>query len=447
MIQGEKADIVQHYKELTVSPFVYGCAVEPKEFIGREREVRLLFSRLSSRKSIAIIGQPHIGKTSFFKYIMDEQMRQNICGDQFKQCLFSYLDAQLLSKIDEQTKFWEEALKPLTDRLKKQTSDERELKSVYKVVQKNQFGNFVLEQLFNKLHTTGLKLILLLDEFDVFLSYPKFHSAEFYGGLRSLASRCAGFTLVIASRRNREQLTEMTQEINPYSSPYFNIFSEIRLGAFSEKDTIKLLSRIGDRFTQNDHQFIRIVTGMDPYLLQVAADKLWEAQEEGLKGFDCHLAAGREIYNQTKEHFAETWKSWSVATRKAVTVVALAQIPFLLSDHKFRTGKLIENLNDYSTELETLEASGIVAKEDTGEWNVTQGAFLWWLANELRSNLRDETDFKTWLQNQKINIMLTKQEQEKMRNAIKKVLQVIEKGVTALIEAFAKGIGNFPFSN
>ena len=43
------------------------------------------------------------------------------------------------------------------------------------------------------------------------------------------------FTLIIASRRSLDVLNHATQEINPHGSPYFNVFTEIRLGSLPDK--------------------------------------------------------------------------------------------------------------------------------------------------------------------------------------------------------------------
>jgi len=426
----------------SIPPFIYGRAVTPAEFHGRELDLRRIYSRLSTGQSTAIIGQPHIGKTSLLKYILDEPARTAKFGVQFKQDLFTYLDAQTLRDVKTQAGFWESALTPLEDALKVgQATRLKSLAAVYELVQKNKFGTFVLEQLFSGLHAVGSRLVLLLDEFDDFLSHPVLHSAEFYGGLRSLASRSAGLVLVIAARKDLEQLNQLTQAINPHGSPYFNVFTEIRLGAFSKKELTELLDRAGERFNKKDRKYVMEVAGGHPYLAQATAATLWEAYEEGHEGTARYESAARALYQQTKLHFADTWRSWTNETRKAITAVAVAQIPMLLGEREFLVSELIEDLSDYSPELEVLETSGIVIEDKSEEYVITQGAFLWWLTDELRRNVRDDTEFKTWLQAQELDGLLTHKEQQKLGSAAKKILSAVGKGATTLIEAFAKGIG------
>lgn len=425
----------------STNPFIYSRAVIPAEFLGREPELRRLFSRLGTRQSTAIIGQPHIGKTSLLMYVLDAKVRQASFGARFDRDLFSFLDAQTLHGVHTQAGFWELALAPLADCLQTgQPNYSESLVTKYGLAQENKFGTFVVEQLLNELGATGSRLVLLLDEFDDFLSHPVLNSAEFYGGLRSLASRSEGLVLVIAARRDLEQLNQVTQAINPHGSAYFNVFVELTLGPFSEKAVSELLDRAGDRFNRKDRHYVTKVSARHPYLAQAAAAMLWDADEEGLEGMARYREAGRKLYRETKKHFADTWNSWTNETRKAATAVALAQIPGLLAEHAFLASELIKDLDDYRPELEMLEATGLLAERDQREWSITQCTFLWWLADELRRNVRKETDFRTWLQAQEMDGLFTNQERQRMGKAVKGVLAAAGKGATTLIEAVAKSV-------
>ena len=425
----------------TTNPFIYSRAVTPGEFLGREPELRRLFSRVGTGQSTAIIGQPHIGKSSLLRYVLDARARQASFGARFDRDLFSFLDAQALHGVHTQAGFWELALARLADYLQTgQPNYSESLAARYSLAQANKFGSFVTEQLLDELGAAGSRLVLLLDEFDDFLSHPVLNSAEFYGGLRSLASRSEGLVLVIAARRDLEQLNLATQAINPHGSAYFNVFVELSLGPLSEKAVSELLDRAGDRFNRRDRRYVTKVSARHPYLTQAAAAMLWDADEEGLKGTARYREAGRKLYRETKKHFADTWNSWTNETRKAATAVALAKIPGLLAEHAFLASELIKDLDDYRPELETLEASGLLAERDQGEWSITQCAFLWWLADELRRNVRKDADFRTWLQAQEMDGLLTTQERQRMGKAVKGMLAAAGKGATTLIEAVAKSV-------
>lgn len=423
---------------LTNNPFIYGRTVKPAEFLGRERELRRLFSRLGTGQSTAVIGQPHIGKTSLFEYVTDEATRTARFGDRFERHVFSFLDAHMLYGIKTQAAFWEQALAPLSDCLRDGRFEP--LAAIYQIAEENEFGTFVLERLFSEMHAANSCLVLLLDEFDDFLTHQVLNSAEFYGGLRSLASRTGGLALVIAARQELGQLNQRTQSVHPHGSPYFNVFTEIHLGSFSKKDFAGLMDRAGERFDRNDRDYLERVSGRHPFLAQAAAAILWEAHEEGHEGTVRYQTVGRGLYRETKKHYADTWRVWTNETRKAITVLALAQIPRLLAKHSFLMNERGDELDDYRSEMEALEAIGLCAEGDKGKMIITQGAFLWWLADELCRNVREEAEFKVWLQEREMDGLFTNPERQRFGKAASGIAKALGKGATTLIEAFAKGI-------
>lgn len=425
-----------------VSPFIHGRAVSSAELVGRDKEIRRLCGRLAKGQSTAIVGMPHIGKTSLLRCLEDAEFRSACVGDLLAADTFSYLDVQTLRGVQNQNEFWVCALAPLKRKFDAETEgDLSAAGGLYQLAAKNNFGTAVLLQFFTGLSKTGARVILLLDEFDDFLTHPVLNSGEFYGSLRSIASLSPGLVLVLATRKEVEQLNELTQAINPHGSPYFNVFTEIRLGALPKSALQKLVEKAGNRFSRQDYQFITVISGAHPYLAQTAAAMLWEAQEDGYTGTELYTQASRNLYQQSKKHFADCWRYWSNETKKAITVVALRQLPQLITPHSFLLPKLAENLSDYTPELEKLESTGIVELDKEGEWTIKQWVFIWWLTDELRRNVRDETEFTTWLQAQELDGILTKKERERIGGAIRSSLSKLGKGAITLIESFAKGFG------
>jgi len=424
-----------------VNPFVHNRVPTPTEFLGREPELRRLFSRLANGQATAIIGQPKVGKTSLLKYVREARPWQESFGTYFDQDLFSFQDVPALRNIESPAEFWRRVLEPLTVCLQAgQPEPLQSLVDIYSLAQKNMFGTFELEQLFNKLHHVGSRLVLWLDHFDSILSHPILNNAGFYAELRSLASRSNGFVLVIITRQDLTHLHEKTKAIN-YGSPYFDVFTEIRLSSLSKTTMLKLLNRAENRFDQSDHDYVMTVSGGHPYLAQIAAAKLWDGHEEGLKGTARYITAGSELYHEVESHFAETWRFWTDEFRIAVTTVALIQIPRLLAQSSLVEIGLLDDLANYAPELAMLETAGVVTYEDSEGWRITQAAFLWWLIDELRRTIRGESNFKTWLEKRERGGRLTRQEHETVESAAKKVLAALDRGAMTLIEIFAKKFG------
>jgi hypothetical protein len=139
--------------------------------------------------------------------------------------------------------------------------------------------------------------------------------------------------LIITTRRSLDFLNQYTQSLNPHGSPYFNIFTELRLGPLSEKGATELLAQAGNCFDYYDHQFLFEISGLHPYLLQLAGECLWEVHHEGKQGNTRYKSAASELYNKAINHFNDTWLTWSKPERKAVMAIALSQISDLVEEH------------------------------------------------------------------------------------------------------------------
>jgi len=213
------------------------------------------------------------------------------------------------------------------------------------------------------------------------------------------------------------------------------------LGALKPAALTALLEQAGDRMTHTDRMYVERVSGGHPYLAQTAAAMLWDAHEDGLTGRELYKVAGQNLHRQARQHFSDTWNFWSNTTRKAVTAVALTEIPRLLSEHTFKVSELVEDLDDYGEELDVLQVSGTLAQNEEGEWVVTQDALLWWLADELRRNVRDETPFGDWIRAQHMDNLLTERDRQRLTQAAQSALSLVGKGATTLIETLAKGFG------
>jgi hypothetical protein len=418
------------------SPFVHGGPVKPDNFLNRRRELRRLLNRLEKGQATAVVGQPHTGKTSLLRYVLDKVKRDSIVGHNLDHCWFRDIDSQMLSKTFNQPAFWKHVLEPLGSDL-----EEGELLTFYKTTRENDFGAFTLMRLFSAMDDAGLRIVVMLDEFDALLNHPILNSAEFYGSLRSLSSRFSSLGLVIATRRSLNQLNVQTQEINPHSSPYFNVFTELQLGPLPKRDVAAFLAQAKERITVKDREFITLASGRHPYLLQLAGDIIWEMDLEGVDDTERYRQAAEELQVQSEGHFADTWRAWSNAERKVITAVSLAQMTTLAEDHYFDWGDLVEDISDYSPEIRGLEKSGTIAEVEPGKWQVTQGALLWWLADEIKRQVRDEASLESWLESQELTGVLTQQEKRNIMTILGKLGGLLAHGATTMIEAFAKGVG------
>ncbi|MEM7535764.1 MAG: hypothetical protein AAF639_26535 [Chloroflexota bacterium] len=305
---------------MLTNPFIYGRSIQPPRFHNHARLLRRVWGRLERGEETAIIGQPHVGKTSLLNVIIDETKQTEMLGHPLTQTIFRFIDSHMLSQSFDQHKFWSHALEPVSTQIQDET-----IQDLYAIAKENHFGTFTLERLFAGLHDIGWKIALLLDEFEAILSHPILNSTEFYGSLRSLASRFDSLAVIIATRRSLDALNVETQKLNPHGSPYFNIFTEQRIGALPMEAANAILDQAGDRFTIDDRDFVLTVSGRHPYLLQLTAAHLWEDEptREDEPAWVRYERVANEVRDQTVAHFHDTWHNWSNAERKVITAIAL----------------------------------------------------------------------------------------------------------------------------
>jgi len=425
------------------NPFFYGGPVSPDQFIDRLPELRHTVGRIINHgQSTAIVGEPRSGKTSMLSYLTAAEAYKRFYSPAGKRLLFPFIDAQTLGRQFDQAQFWEYALGPFHERVIAR-DPVSSLAQAYELCRQNNFGCFVLERLLAQVGAENWRLVLFLDEFDVLLHHPVLNSAEFFGSLRSLASRSRGaLVLVIASRHSLTSLNDATQQFSCAGSPYFNFLDEITLGPLPPEAIAELLLRAGDRFTAEDCHFIEEVAGGHPYLLQVAASELWESYAEKQEDPGQRWQRmGHKLYGEAGRMLGDTWRLWSPMTRRAFATVALTSIN-ALGQGKLHVKHFLRDMRGLEPELRLLKDQGFVVEDENirSGWRVRPQVFLWWLADELARMVRHRVPFEEWLQKQELGSLLTRDEKEQWGKAVQTLRELLQDGVKALIEVGIKGI-------
>lgn len=424
-------------------PFFHGGAVPPDLFIGRKHEIRHVIGRIIHRgQSTAIVGEPRSGKTSILDYLAAPQQREKLYGTLSERLHFVYLDAHKLGDNFTQAQFWEHMLRPVEQTLIK-PSPKSSIAQTYIVCRKNAFSTSSLERLFEQLVSSEQRLVLLLDEFDVFLHHPILNCAEFFGSLRALTSRSRGaLALVLAARDPLDTLSEYTQAFNRGGSPYFNFLSEITLGPFTEKDIATLL---GGYFTPVDRRILVEMSDGHPFLLQVAASALVEAYRDFQENTERRwLKVCERLYDAASSTIGETWRSWSSPMKMAFTIAALPDVT--LEKRRFYKRALYHDARDFGPEWRKLQKRGFVQPdtETPSGWRACPLVACWWIADEIVRNVRDETTYTDWLRQQEWPGLLTRKAEEQLKEALRETGGLLKGGAQVLInaasEGFAKGI-------
>lgn len=410
-----------------LNPFLYGNPVHPNQLIGRRALLRRVVGRIVNQgQSTALVGEPRLGKTSLLHYLEAPDKRSELYGPATDQLDFCYIDSQTLPSGCTLAQFWDFALRTLKA-TKVDPAPESPLAQHYRHSAATNHNVFALETLFQQLHRENHQLVLLLDEFDLLVHHLLLSNAEFFGSLRSLASRSRGaFTLVIASRLSLAQLNAETQRYNPTGSPFFNIFAEVTLGALAVAEVEQLLRLAGDRFTPADRGYVQALAGGHPYLLQAAAATMWDAYEEGYSDTTKrHRYVWEELRRNQYHQFADTWRTWQPPVRHAFTAIALLTTKEqALPQLPIRLQRFQERLPELMPELNALTLAGVLRQiEEPIGWQIEQGVLLTWLWDELIRELRDESGLGQWLRNAELDGRWDSTQRRQVQELIKDLLR------------------------
>jgi serine/threonine-protein kinase len=289
---------------MTRNPYLNRVAIkEPSQFFGRTREVARIFSRIGAPRpqSISVVGERRIGKSSLLQFINHPQIRARNLDDA-QSYIFVFIDLQQKRRLT-----LEEFFKGLFELIAKEVRD----KAITKLLP----GFDSLRGLLEKFRDTGRKLIVLFDEFDVITTNKTF-DLEFYSFLRSIANNY-DVAYVTSSARDLQELCH-TQLIA--DSPFFNIFTNVFLRAFSPKEAFELIQQpSADAGLPLEHYARRIteLAGYFPYFLQIACSAYFDHLFEN-EGKLSREEVENVFLDEAKGQFRFIWDKMSDGQRNVI---------------------------------------------------------------------------------------------------------------------------------
>lgn len=290
--------------KLRQNPFIYGSPVPTGRFVGRQREVNTLFSRILNGDSTAVAGEPHIGKSSLLKYVADEAIGNEWIGEEFRNHIFVYFDAQTLGASDEPRQFWERVCASINDA----PIVDDEMRGQCALVVESGYSIFTLERLFKLVSARGWRLVALIDEFESLVGHPNFFRRDFFGALRSLSVQFGSFVLVIASRLRAKELNRRLASIST-GSPFMNVLIEVVLPLLTQQEAMTLIDRTlrdaggKQEFRSDDLAFVFDLAGYQPFLVQTASAALYDAYLDDVSQEVAYARATESFHERTEMHF------------------------------------------------------------------------------------------------------------------------------------------------
>jgi len=278
--------------------------VNPSFFFGREREVEALYSAIATRQSRSIVGERKLGKSSLLSQLAcpDSLTHHGFDPDKY---VFIYVDLEGMANI-EYDEFWPEILDRLD--LSLPHGQDQIGAMVQNLAMQPDVRFMQVRRLLRRIERAGLTIVMMLDEFESLATNAAFNSS-FYGELRSLAGEL-GVVYLTASKRSLYDLTY--EHADTLSSPFFNIFSEERLGLMPENEVGILLQGLsaktnGKPFSQAEIEFLCDLAGPHPFFINIAASYLYMMREEPLPEVDLLAKVEKRYKAEAEDHYRYLW--------------------------------------------------------------------------------------------------------------------------------------------
>jgi class 3 adenylate cyclase len=282
---------------------------DPADFFGRKRELARLYARINAPRpqSVSIIGERRIGKSSLLAFLAHPENRGSRLREPERTVLL-FLDFQENREMEV-----EDFFRAVSSRLREQLPDTPSSAE-------GRGYNELLETV-RWMDERGLKLILLLDEFEVVTQNSNF-DAKFFAFLRSLANRY-NVAYITTSRKPLQELCH-TKQIS--DSPFFNIFTTLHLGPFSLDEAMELIKVPSERVgvpLESYSDFLMEIAGTFPFFLQIACSALFEYLQMGGELDQIGRDGVIETFLEEAEpHFRYIWDRLDDAQRQVCLRVA-----------------------------------------------------------------------------------------------------------------------------
>jgi hypothetical protein len=422
-------------------PFIFGRPVRAGEFLNRKAELRTIFNRLRNGESTALVGEPHIGKTSLLLQLADESTQRAYLGDESQCLVISMLDLLSIGIDYTPAAFWQEVLEPLGER-----PGHRAMVQRLNQVAEAEYARRPLERIFEYLGRQARRLVLLLDEFERVLIHPSFQDAAFFALMRSLATRTGGLALITASRFSVAEMNERGRGLLETGSPFFNNVIEVRLRPFDEPSVGALLDQASKVLSRGDRHFIRRVAGCHPFLLQAMAAALVETS-----GDDRQARAAECFYERIAFHFDDLWHSLDDRSRTAAVILSLVELGGRALGRDFAYGE-IEQVDAFGPELRRLAEQGLAERVGKGwqfdlehlllwrgeRWTVGAQAFAWWVRDVVIAQARRVPIYNDWLADKGYRFLLTQAQWNWLIGTVRNAPEWAVRGIAALARALSE---------
>lgn len=350
-----------------------------------------IFGRLRNEEfeSSSLVGEHRIGKTSLLKYLANPKVRLEH-GLESERYSFVYVDLQLVDQSADPNRLWRHLLPPM----QRQCSEQEVKETAARLLQRDRLDAFDLDELFQTVDDSGQHVVFMLDEFERITTNPNF-GPDFYYGLRSLMIQHR-VALVTSSRL---ELIELCHSDAVKSSPFFNIFANIRLRVFSQAECELMVKRALAQtdvvFSEPEMEAVHALAGLHPYFLQVACNMLYASYEMGLGDVGRRAYMTEEFRAQAVPQLVNYWDNSADYEKIVLTAAAMLERT-APSAAGFTLADLQRVFARAEPWLERLGKRGLLASSG-GRYRLFSSVAGPWILAQLAAELSEEQSYQEWL--------------------------------------------------
>lgn len=360
------------------------------KFFGRKEFIDEILSLLEHGQPCSIVAERRVGKTSLLLYISHKSFRkalESIMGN----ILVVYLDFQGHQDLTIET-FWRVLIREAETQARLQNLPGAISELLKGLINTDGIDIAHIKEFINACEEYGYRILLLFDEFEYVADCNSLDLA-FFGGLRSLIASNLPVLCVTASRKTLSEIDKFALGSSFVSSPFFNVFTTLRLGAFEKSDVewmiSVLLSNNYIKFHQDDQDFIYDISGYHPFFMQMACYYLYEEKTKGRNrtGKEIRLSARTRFNKQCRDHFEFYWRN-SNDSEKAV-----------MSAYAFSHPIIPKNSSDsqrvqLDIAIQTLIDRVLLIPNNNGTYRLISSSFASWIRESSSTEIVPSTTWK-----------------------------------------------------
>jgi serine/threonine protein kinase len=296
---------------LTGNPYLNRLIIQnPADFFGRGSELARIYERIKAVRpqSISLVGVRRIGKSSLLKAIHHPANRRKYLPNP-EEYVFVFMDLQAKRNV-EPAEFFEYIFQEL----------QREYRGRLEVNVAPDYDG--LKKIVQTFQEAGLKLIFLWDEFESVTRNQKF-GPEFYAYFRALANN---FNVAYLTS-SADQLQSLCHAKEISDSPFFNIFTNLRLSVFKTEEAKQLIAEPSARAGRPlalYADFVLEIAGCFPFFIQMACSALFSLPQNEKADY----RKAKEIFlEEARPHFQEYWEKFDDSEKAVIAALARGKKP------------------------------------------------------------------------------------------------------------------------